>query len=47
MSLQVAGLYFLYKQHLFPKFSNLPNFKVPTPGKVFFGISAPTAGRDC
>jgi hypothetical protein len=36
--LQVAGLYFLYKQHPFPKFSNLPNGKVPTPGKVFFGI---------
>jgi hypothetical protein len=36
--LQVAGLYFLYKQHLFPKFSNLPNGKVPPPGKVFFGI---------
>jgi hypothetical protein len=36
--LQIAGLYFLYKQHLFPKFSNLPNGKLPTPGKVFFGI---------
>jgi hypothetical protein len=36
--LQVAGLYFLYKQHLFPKFSNLPNGKIPPPGKVFFGI---------
>jgi hypothetical protein len=36
--LQVAGLYFLYKQHLFPKFSNLPNGTVPPPGKVFFGI---------
>ena len=36
--LQVAGLYFLYKQHLFPKFSNLPDGKVPAPAKVFFGI---------
>lgn len=36
--LQVAGLYFLYKQHLFPKFSNFSNGKVPPPGKVFFGI---------
>jgi hypothetical protein len=36
--LQVAGLYFLYKQHLFPKFSNLPNGTVPPSGKVFFGI---------
>ncbi|MGI8715332.1 MAG: hypothetical protein ACR2NR_19550 [Solirubrobacteraceae bacterium] len=29
---------FLYKQHLFPKFSNFPNAKVPPPGKVFVGI---------
>jgi hypothetical protein len=36
--LQVAGLYFLYKQHLFPKFSNFPNGKVPAPAKVFLGI---------
>jgi hypothetical protein len=36
--LQVAGLYFLYKQHLFPKFSHFPNGKVPPPAKVFFGI---------
>jgi hypothetical protein len=36
--LQVAGLYFLYKQHLFPKFSNFPDGKVPPPGNVFFGI---------
>ena len=36
--LQVAGLYFLYKQHLFPKVSNFPNGKVPAPAKVFVGI---------
>jgi hypothetical protein len=36
--LQVAGLYFLYEQHLFPKFAEFPNGKVPAPGKVFFGI---------
>jgi hypothetical protein len=36
--LDVAGLYFLYKQHGFPKFSNFPNAGVPVPGKVFLGI---------
>jgi hypothetical protein len=36
--LQVAGLYFLYKQHLFPKFAEFPNGKVPAPGKAFLGI---------
>jgi hypothetical protein len=36
--LQVAGLYFLYKQHGFPKFSNFPNGNAPVPGKVFLGI---------
>ncbi|MGI8714784.1 MAG: hypothetical protein ACR2NR_16705 [Solirubrobacteraceae bacterium] len=36
--LEVAGLYFLYKQHGFPKFSNFPNGNVPVPGKVFLGI---------
>lgn len=36
--LEVAGLYFLYKQHGFPKFSNFPNGDVPVQGKVFFGI---------
>src|SRR3984885_6789682 len=35
--LQVAGLYFLYKQHIFPKFSQLPNGHV-TAHKVFLGI---------
>jgi len=36
--LEVAGLYFLYKQHGFPPFSNFPNGSAPVPGKVFFGI---------
>jgi hypothetical protein len=36
--LEVAGLYFLYKQHGFPKFSNFPNGSAPVPGKVFLGI---------
>jgi hypothetical protein len=36
--LEVAGLYFLYKQHGFPKFSNFPNGDAPVQGKVFLGI---------
>ena len=36
--LLVAGLYFLYRQHTFPKFSNFPNGDAPVQGKVFFGI---------
>src|ERR1700727_1216714 len=36
--LEVAGLYFLYKQHGFPKLSNFPNGDAPVPGKVFLGI---------
>ena len=36
--LEVAGLYFLYKQHGFPKFSNFPNGDAPVQGKVFFSI---------
>jgi hypothetical protein len=36
--LDVAGLYFLYKQHGFPTFSNFPNGNVHVPGKVFLGI---------
>ena len=36
--LLAAGLYFLYKQHVFPKFANFPNGKAPVGGKVFFGI---------
>jgi hypothetical protein len=36
--LQVAGLYFLYKQHGFPPLSNFPNGNAPVQGKVFFGI---------
>ena len=33
--LLAAGLYFLYKQHFFPKFSNFPNGKARVEGKVF------------
>jgi hypothetical protein len=36
--LEVAGLYFLYKQHGFPKLSNFPNGDAPVQGKVFLGI---------
>src|ERR1035441_3423489 len=36
--LLAAGLYFLYKQHVFPKFANFPNGKAPVGGNVFFGI---------
>jgi hypothetical protein len=36
--LLAAGLYFLYKQHTFPKFSNFPDGKAPVTGKVLFGI---------
>jgi hypothetical protein len=36
--LEVAGLYFLYKQHGFPPLSNFPNGKAPVQGKVFLGI---------
>ena len=36
--LQAAGLYFLYKQHGFPKLSNFPNGDAPVPGRVFLGI---------
>ena len=36
--LLAAGLYFLYKQHVFPKFANFPNGNAPVQGKVFFGI---------
>lgn len=35
--LLVAGLYLLYKQHVFPPFSHFPNGHVPT-HKTFFGI---------
>ena len=35
--LEVAGLYLLYKQHVFPKFSQFPNGHVLT-HKVFLGI---------
>jgi hypothetical protein len=33
--LLAAGLYFLYKQHNFPKFSNFPDGDAPVDGKVF------------
>jgi hypothetical protein len=33
--LLAAGLYFLYKQHNFPKLSNFPNGDAPVDGKVF------------
>jgi lysylphosphatidylglycerol synthetase-like protein (DUF2156 family) len=36
--LLVAGLYFIYKQHMFPKFAQFPDGKVTAKGKVFFGI---------
>jgi len=36
--LLVAGLYFLYKQHSFPKFANFPDGRAPVHQKVFFGI---------
>jgi hypothetical protein len=36
--LLAAGLYFLYKQHNFLKFSNFPNGNAPVDGKAFFGI---------
>jgi hypothetical protein len=36
--LLAAGLYFLYKQHTFPKFANFPDGSAPVPGKVLFGI---------
>ena len=32
------GLYFIYKQHTFLKFSNFPNGSAPVQGKVFLGI---------
>jgi uncharacterized membrane protein YfcA len=36
--LLAAGLYFIYKQHVFPKFAQFPNGTVPDKNKVFFGI---------
>ncbi len=38
--LTAAGLFFLYKAHTFPKFSNFPNGHAPADGKFFFGIFA-------
>jgi hypothetical protein len=36
--LLVAGLYFLYKLHGFPKLSQFPSGKAPVEGKAFLGI---------
>ncbi len=36
--LLIAGLYFIYKQHTFPKFSQFPDGHVPPAHKVFLGI---------
>ncbi len=36
--LLVAGLYFLYKQHTFPKLANFPDGSAPVQSKVFLGI---------
>lgn len=36
--LLAAGLYFIYKQHTFPKFSNFPDGSAPVTHKVLFGI---------
>ncbi|MGB9185653.1 MAG: hypothetical protein WCB67_16480 [Solirubrobacteraceae bacterium] len=36
--LLAAGLYFIYKQHTFPKLANFPNGKAPVDSKVLFGI---------
>lgn len=36
--LLVAGLYFIYKQHTFAKFSQFPDGRVPSAHKVFLGI---------
>lgn len=36
--LLVAGLYFMYKEHTFLKFSNFPSGNAPVQGKVFLGI---------
>ena len=36
--LLAAGLYFIYKQHTFPKFSNFPDGSAHVTGKVLFGI---------
>jgi hypothetical protein len=36
--LLAAGLYFLYKAHTFPRFSNFPNGTAPKDGTFFLGI---------
>ncbi|MGI8862968.1 MAG: hypothetical protein ACR2JH_00985 [Solirubrobacteraceae bacterium] len=36
--LLAAGLYFLYKQHVFPKTANFPDGKAPVQSKVFLGV---------
>ncbi len=36
--LLAAGLYFIYKQHFFPKLSNFPNGHAAVKAKVLFGL---------
>lgn len=36
--LLAAGLYFLYKQHVFPRTANFPDGQAPVQSKVFLGI---------
>jgi hypothetical protein len=36
--LLAAGLYYIYKQHTFPKFSNFPSGTAHVDGKVIFGL---------
>ncbi|HEX8975756.1 MAG TPA: hypothetical protein VF781_04520, partial [Solirubrobacteraceae bacterium] len=36
--LLAVGLYFIYKQHYFPKFSNFPSGTATVKGKVLFGL---------
>lgn len=36
--LLAAGLYFLYRQHGFPRWANFPDGRAPIGGKAFFGI---------
>ena len=36
--LLVAGLYFIYKQHFFPKLSNFPNGTAKVEAKVFLSL---------
>ena len=36
--LVIAGLYFIYMEHGFPRLSSFPNQRVHTDGKAFFGV---------